>query len=237
MKAEYIHLAERADNMKEAAERLKTIVELLRKKCPWDMKQTHSTLRKCMIEEAYEAAEAIDNNDSENLREELGDVLLQVVFHSIIAEEDKSFTMTDVINDECEKMMDGFGMTDSDQRGMYHIAMPKQFSMLYNSGCLILPFFKLREPLMKPTCLSSLNEFASIWCCVENILLAAAAENIYGVTRIPMTEELEHIKKTLKHPDNYTMPCYIALGYPRKDAKMPVQKVINIDDKLHINHW
>lgn len=105
MKAEYIHLAERADNMKEAAERLKTIVELLRKKCPWDMKQTHSTLRKCMIEEAYEAAEAIDNNDSENLREELGDVLLQVVFHSIIAEEDKFFTMTDVINDECEKMI------------------------------------------------------------------------------------------------------------------------------------
>ncbi|HIS37109.1 TPA: nitroreductase family protein [Candidatus Scatousia excrementigallinarum] len=78
--------------------------------------------------------------------------------------------------DECEKMMDGFGMTDSDQRGMYHIAMPKQFSMLYNSGCLILPFFKLREPLMNPTCLSSLNEFAPIWCCIENILLAAVKE-------------------------------------------------------------
>lgn len=139
--------------------------------------------------------------------------------------------------DECEKMMDGFGMTDSDQRGMYHIAMPKQFSMLYNSGCLVLPFFKLREPLMNPTCLSSLNEFASIWCCVENILLAAAAEGIFGVTRIPMTEELEHIKNTLKHPDNYTMPCYIALGYPHRNAKLPVQKVINIDDRLHINHW
>ena len=71
---------------------------------------------------------------------------------------------------DCDKMLDSFGMTDSDQRGMYHIAMPKQFSMLYNSGCLILPFFKLREPLMHPTSLSSLNEFASIWCCIENIL-------------------------------------------------------------------
>ena len=139
--------------------------------------------------------------------------------------------------EECEKMMDGFGMTDSDQRGMYHIAMPKQFSMLYNSGCLILPFFKLREPLMQPTCLSSLNEFASIWCCVENILLAATSEGILGVTRIPMDEELVHIKKTLNHPDNYTMPCYIALGYPSKDAKLPVQKVINVDDRLHINRW
>ncbi len=139
--------------------------------------------------------------------------------------------------DECEKMMDGYGMTDADQRGMYHIAMPKQFSMLYNSGCLILPFFKLREPLMHPTCLSSLNEFASIWCCVENILLAAVSEGILGVTRIPMDKELEHIKKTLNHPDNYTMPCYIALGYPAEDAKLPVQKVINIDDRLHINRW
>ena len=139
--------------------------------------------------------------------------------------------------DDCEKMMDGFGMTDSDQRGMYHIAMPKQFSMLYNSACLILPFFKLRDPLMQPTCLSSLNEFASIWCCIENILLAAAAEGILGVTRIPMTEELEHIKKTINHPDNYTMPCYIALGYPSKDAKLPIQKVINVEDRIHINNW
>lgn len=139
--------------------------------------------------------------------------------------------------DDCEKMMDGFGMTDSDQRGMYHIAMPKQFSMLYNSACLILPFFKLREPLMQPTCLSSLNEFASIGCCIENILLAAAAEGILGVTRIPMTEELEHIKKTINHPDNYTMPCYIALGYPSKDAKLPIQKVINVEDRIHINNW
>ncbi len=139
--------------------------------------------------------------------------------------------------EECEKMMDGFGMTDSDQRGMYHIAMPKQFSMLYNSGCLILPFFKLRDPLMHPTCLSSLNEFASIWCCVENILLAAAAEGILGVTRIPMEEELEHIKKTINHPDNYAMPCYIALGYPKKDAKIPVQKQINVEDRIHINNW
>ena len=139
--------------------------------------------------------------------------------------------------EECEKMLDSFGMTDSDQRGMYHIAMPKQFSMLYNCGCLILPFFKLREPLLQPTCLSSLNEFASIWCCIENILLAAVSEDILGVTRIPMSEELEHIKKIIGYPDNYTMPCYIALGYPKKDAKIPVQKVIDVKNKIHINKW
>ncbi len=153
-------------------------------------------------------------------------------------ERSKVLNLTDMTSyDECEKMMDSFGMTDSDQRGMYHIAMPKQFSMLYNSGCLILPFFKLREPLLQPTCLSSLNEFASIWLCIENMLLAAAAEGIFGVTRIPMTEELEHIKKVVNHPDNYAMPCYIALGYPSKNAKVPVQKEINVEDRLHFNQW
>ena len=153
-------------------------------------------------------------------------------------ERSKVLNLTDMTSyDECEKMMDGFGMTDSDQREMYHIAMPKQFSMLYNSGCLILPFFKLREPLLQPTCLSSLNEFASIWLCIENILLAAVAEGIFGVTRIPMTEELEHIKKVVNHPDNYAMPCYIALGYPSKNAKVPVQKEINVEDRLHFNQW
>ena len=139
--------------------------------------------------------------------------------------------------EECEKMMDSFNMTDSDQRGMYHIAMPKQFSMLYNSGCLILPFFKLREPLMQPSCLSSLNEFASIWCCIENILLAAAEEGLQGVTRIPMDEEFKHIKKIINHPDTYAMPCYIALGYPKKDAKLPIQKTINVSSRIHINKW
>ncbi len=139
--------------------------------------------------------------------------------------------------EDCDKMLDGFGMTDADQRGMYHIAMPKQFSMLYNAGCLILPFFKLREPLLQPTCLSSLNEFASIWCCIENILLAAASEGILGVTRIPMTEELEHIQKTINHPDDYAMPCYIALGYPDRDAKLPVQKVIKVESRMHFNKW
>ena len=97
--------------------------------------------------------------------------------------------------------------------------------------------FKLREPLLKPTCLSDLNEFESIWLCIKNILLAATAEGIFGVTRIPMQEEIEHIKSYLKHPDNYFMPCYIALGYPSENEKMPTQKQINIEDRLHFEKW
>ena len=139
--------------------------------------------------------------------------------------------------EECDRMLDGFGLSDEVQRNMYHEAMPRQFSMLYHAGCLILPFFKVRAPLLHPTSLSSLNEFASIWCCLENILLAAASEGIFGVTRIPMTEESEHIKNVVGHPDNYVMPCYLALGYPAKHASRPQQKVFRIQDKIHTNTW
>ncbi|SBW00801.1 conserved hypothetical protein [uncultured delta proteobacterium] len=143
--------------------------------------------------------------------------------------------MTD--KDECEAMLDGFGMTDQVQRNMYREAMPRQFSMLYSAGCLILPFFKVREPLLRPSSLSSLNDFASMWCCIENMLLAAASEGILGVTRIPMQEESDHIKSVLGHPDAYVMPCYLALGYPAKNAAIPAQKVIRAKDKIHINSW
>ena len=139
--------------------------------------------------------------------------------------------------DECEQMLDGFGMTDEVQRNMYREAMPRQFSMLYNAGGLILPFFKIREPLLQPNSLSSLNDFASIWCCIENMLLAAASEGLLGVTRIPMAEESEHIKTAVGHPENYVMPCYIALGYPAKNASVPAQKSICAKDKIHINIW
>ena len=116
--------------------------------------------------------------------------------------------------DECEQMLDGFGMTDEVQRNMYREAMPRQFSMLYNAGCLILPFFKIREPLLQPSSLSSLNDFASIWCCIENMLLAAASEGLLGVTRIPMAEESEHIKFCAKDKLNINIWYYQQLaGY------------------------
>lgn len=73
--------------------------------CPWDREQTHESLKPCMIEECYEVIEAINNKDSSNLREELGDVLLQVVMHAVIAEEMGEFTIADVIQDISEKMI------------------------------------------------------------------------------------------------------------------------------------
>ena len=73
--------------------------------CPWDAEQTHQSIRNNMLEEAYEAADAIDNGDFSALREELGDVLMQVVFHSVIAEENGNFNFSDVVNEVCEKLV------------------------------------------------------------------------------------------------------------------------------------
>ncbi len=73
--------------------------------CPWDREQTHASLRTYLIEEAYEVLEALDANDDEKFPEELGDLLLQVLFHSQIAAEEKRFDITDVIREIHEKMI------------------------------------------------------------------------------------------------------------------------------------
>ncbi len=83
------------------------IVAILRSAegCPWDREQTHTTLRNNFVEEAYEVCEGIDQNDNTLLCEELGDVLLQVVFHTGIAKDEGAFQMDDVICGICKKMI------------------------------------------------------------------------------------------------------------------------------------
>jgi len=100
-------LLKKAETDESAVKRLADIITILRAPggCPWDREQTHDTLKKPMIEEAYEVVEAIENNDDANLREELGDVLLQVIFHSDIANCEGRFSLADVANEECEKMI------------------------------------------------------------------------------------------------------------------------------------
>lgn len=88
-------------------EELIEIVRILRSEngCMWDREQTHQSLRPNMLEEAYEAVDAIDNNDMKHLKEELGDVLLQVVLHSQIADEEKAFNIDDVAKELKEKLI------------------------------------------------------------------------------------------------------------------------------------
>ena len=83
-------------------------VEKLRDKdkgCPWDKEQTHESMKKCLTDECQEVLLAIDNKDTENLCEELGDLLFQVMIHSQIGKEEKEFTIEDVVDGICRKMV------------------------------------------------------------------------------------------------------------------------------------
>ncbi len=89
----------------QAFERLLNIMDELREKCPWDKKQTLESLRHLTIEETYELAEAIIDNSIVDVKKELGDLLLHIVFYARIASETNEFTITDVINSLCEKLI------------------------------------------------------------------------------------------------------------------------------------
>ena len=88
-------------------EELRGIIEKLRSEegCPWDREQTFESLKKCLADETEEVYQAVDNKDMENLCEELGDVLLQVMLNSQIAREMGAFTIDDVIDGLCRKMI------------------------------------------------------------------------------------------------------------------------------------
>ncbi|HMI79138.1 MAG TPA: nucleoside triphosphate pyrophosphohydrolase [Ferruginibacter sp.] len=88
-----------------AFERLIKIMDELREKCPWDKKQTIQTLRQLTIEETYELADAITDNDWKGIKEELGDILLHIVFYAKIGAEQNQFSLADAINDVCEKLI------------------------------------------------------------------------------------------------------------------------------------
>ena len=93
------------EQKKEAFERLLIIMDELREKCPWDMKQTLESLRHLSIEEVYELGDAILDGDMEEVKKELGDVFLHLVFYSRIASETEAFDIADVLNSICEKLI------------------------------------------------------------------------------------------------------------------------------------
>tara|TARA_R100001369_G_scaffold20091_1_gene36563 strand:+ start:35790 stop:36563 length:774 start_codon:yes stop_codon:yes gene_type:complete len=89
-----------------AFDRLLTIMDELREQCPWDKKQTMESLRHLTIEEVYELGDAILDNDPEEIKKELGDILLHIVFYAKIGSEKDNFDIADVTNSICEKLID-----------------------------------------------------------------------------------------------------------------------------------
>lgn len=89
-----------------AFDRLLTIMDELREQCPWDKRQTMESLRHLTIEEVYELGDAILENDPEEIKKELGDILLHIVFYAKIGSEQKNFDIAEVTNSICEKLID-----------------------------------------------------------------------------------------------------------------------------------
>jgi nitroreductase len=142
-----------------------------------------------------------------------------------------------ISDEDMEQLLKDWNLNDSIQQACYRKAVPKQYQMLADASAIIIPLLKQKVDIMKPDNLSHLNGFASIWCCIENIFLAATEEGYACNLRIPLGDEDKHARKVLGFPEDYLMPCFIGLGMPSKDAKMVEQKEINLKERIHNNKW
>ena len=125
----------------EAFDRLLTIMDELRSKCPWDKKQTLESLRPLTIEETYELADAILDQNLEEVKGELGDLLLHIVFYAKIGSESNDFDITSVLNGICEKLIQRhphiYGDINVESLSLIHISEPtRQAEISYAVFCL-----------------------------------------------------------------------------------------------------
>ena len=142
-----------------------------------------------------------------------------------------------ISTEEMNTLIKDWNLKDSCQQECYRNAVPKQYKMLADASVVVIPLLKQKTDIMHPENLSHLNGFASIWCCIENIFLAATAEKLACTLRIPLGDEGEWARKILNFPKDYCMPCFIGIGKPSADAKMVKQKDYSIKDIIHINKW
>lgn len=107
------------------------------------------------------------------------------------------------------------------QQEMFQIAYPRQRSMIEESACVILPYFKQKYTFDNDKNGYGLMDYGAAWALIENMLLAATAEGLGSVVHIPVKKEPEQIKAFMEIPDSYYLPAMVILGYPAKDALLP----------------
>ena len=157
---------------------------------------------------------------------------------------DKSITMKllDIIpkgisEEDMNQLILDWGLSDSEQQSCYKDAVPKQHKMLMDASAVIIPLLKQKTDILHPENVSHLNGFASIWCSIENIFLAATAEGYGCNLRVPLGNEAEYAREVIGFPDDYFMPCFIGIGKPKNDASVIKQKDINVKDRIHWEQW
>lgn len=142
-----------------------------------------------------------------------------------------------ISHDDMEQLLKDWSLSDPEQQAAYRNAVPKQHRMLLDASAVVIPLLKQKTDILHPENLSHLNGFASIWCSIENIFLAATAEGYACTLRIPLGGEAGYAKKVLGFPDDYLMPCFIGIGRPKPDAPAIKQKDIRTQDRIHWNKW
>ena len=136
--------------------------------------------------------------------------------------------------DYSEKEVQEATKTMSDwEKEAYLKALPVQRRMLMSSPELLIICFRMRKHLKDCRTLYDLNSYASVWACIENILLAMATEGLYGVTF--MAHDTTPLKKMLGMPDDYEVATLIPIGYPKE--YFVKQKPVSLNEKMHYNRW
>lgn len=160
-------------------------------------------------------------------------------WHFIIVR-DKNITvrLLDIIpkeisNEDIDNLIKDWNLNDNVQQECYRNAVPKQYRMLFEASAIIIPLLKQKTDILHPDDISHLNGFASIWCSIENIFLAATAEGYGCNLRIPLGNEGTYAKDILGFPNDYFMPCFIGIGKPKKQIIPIKQKEINIKERIH----
>ena len=123
------------------------------------------------------------------------------------------------------------------QQEMFKIAYPRQRSMIEECACVVLPFFKQKYPMTEDKNGYGLMDYGATWALVENMLLAATAEELGSVVHIPVKKEPEQIKEFLKIPDGWYLPTLVILGYVSPNAEVPSQVKATVENKVHWNKW
>ena len=156
----------------------------------------------------------------------------------IVKDRDVAAKLLDIVpkgisDEDMDQLIKDWNLDDSIQQECYRNAVPKQYRMLFDASAIIVPLLKQKTDLLHPENISHLNGFASIWCSIENIFLAAVAEGYGCSLRIPLGNESEHAREVLGYPEDYYMPCFIGIGLPSENAPVPKQKGIDIKTRIH----
>ena len=156
----------------------------------------------------------------------------------IIRNKEVAASLLDIVpkgisDEDMNQLIGDWNLNDSLQQECYRNAVPKQYRMLFDASAIIVPLLKEKTDILHPENVSHLNGFASIWCSIENLFLAATAEGYGCNLRIPLGNEGEHAKKVLEIPDDYFTPCFIGIGRPQKGIEPVLQKEIHVSDRIH----